>query len=165
MGINPPSLYAAFGNKARLFLEAVEFYERTYWDHTWARMGQEPDVRLAVDCFFKDAAGILLSPLVPCGCLVVIAALNVSSESAEVFEAMKVLRQQGMVHFTRRLEQGVLDGQLPPQTDVASLAAVLNTLLEGMSIHVRDGVTLAEMEKVAAHAVRLLPGASVRESQ
>lgn len=161
MGINPPSLYAAFGNKAKLFLEAVDFYERTYWDHTWARMGEEPDVHRAIDRFFMDAAGILLSPLVPCGCLVVIAAINVSSESVEVFEAMKVLRQEGIIHFTRRLNQAVLDGQLPAQTDVASLAAVLNTLLEGMSIHVRDGVTLAEMEKVAAHAVRLLPTASI----
>lgn len=35
MDINPPSLYAAFGNKASLFLEAVDYYETTYWDHTW----------------------------------------------------------------------------------------------------------------------------------
>src|SRR5258706_15807861 len=28
MGINPPSLYAAFGDKERLFMEAVERYER-----------------------------------------------------------------------------------------------------------------------------------------
>lgn len=165
MGINPPSLYAAFGNKAKLFLEAVDFYERTYWDHTWARMHQEPDVYVAVDRFFKDSAGILLSPLVPCGCLVVIAAINVSSESVEVFEAMKALRLEGIIHFTKRLNQAVLDGQLPAQTDVASLAAVLNTLLEGMSIHVRDGVTLSAMEKVAAHAVKLLPGSGPAASK
>lgn len=157
MGINPPSLYAAFGNKAKLFLEAVDFYERTYWDATWARMGMETDVHRAVDVFFRDAAGILLSPKVPCGCLVVLAAINVSSESAEVFETVKALRQEGITHFTKRLEQGVSDGQLPRETDVKALAAVLNTLLEGMSIHVRDGVALADMKKLAAYAVRLLP--------
>ena len=27
MEINPPSLYAAFGNKAQLFMEAVQHYE------------------------------------------------------------------------------------------------------------------------------------------
>ena len=157
MGINPPSLYAAFGNKAKLFLEAVDFYERTYWDEIWGRMGKEPDVHRAVDTFFEDAATILLAPQVPCGCLVVLAAINVSPESVEVLETVRALRQEGITHFTKRLEQGVIDGQLPETTDIKSLAAVLNTLLEGMSLHVRDGVTLVEMKKVAAHAVRLMP--------
>ena len=75
----------------------------------------------------------------------------------EVFEAVKALRLEGIGHFTRRIEQAIGDGQLPADTDVGSLAAVLNTLLEGMSIHVRDGVALAEMTKLAAYAVRLLP--------
>lgn len=157
MGINPPSLYAAFGNKAKLFLEAVDFYERNYWDAPWARMAAEPDVHRAIDNFFREAGEILLSPKVPCGCLVVLAAINVSAESGEVFEAVKALRLEGIGHFTRRIEQAIGDGQLPADTDVGSLAAVLNTLLEGMSIHVRDGVALAEMTKLAAYAVRLLP--------
>ena len=42
MGINPPSLYAAFGNKVKLFLEAMDFYERTYWDATWVGLEKEP---------------------------------------------------------------------------------------------------------------------------
>ena len=157
MGINPPSLYAAFGNKAKLFLEAVDFYERTYWDAPWARMADEPDVHRAIDRFFKESGEILLSPQVPCGCLVVLAAINVSAESVEVFNAVKALRQEGIAHFSKRLKKGIRDGQLPARTDVKSLAAVLNTLLEGMSIHVRDGVTLSEMTKLAAYAVRLLP--------
>ena len=43
MGINPPSLYAAFGEKERLFLEAVARYEKLqgdscpYCDETTAR--------------------------------------------------------------------------------------------------------------------------------
>ena len=32
MKINPPSLYATFGNKATLFLEALRHYEQTYWE-------------------------------------------------------------------------------------------------------------------------------------
>ena len=48
MGINPPSLYAAFGNKAQLFMEAVGHYERVFWDATWDKMGDVPDVRAAI---------------------------------------------------------------------------------------------------------------------
>lgn len=157
MGINPPSLYAAFGNKAKLFLEAVDFYERTYWDAACERLEAAPDVHKAVKAFFQEAASILLSPQAPCGCLVVLAAINVSPDSAEVSEAIKVLRQEGKNLFFRRLMRAVKEGQLPSSTDVKSLSSALKTMLEGMSIQARDGLTQSEMTKLAAHAVRLLP--------
>ncbi|SDO80186.1 transcriptional regulator, TetR family [Rhodoferax sp. OV413] len=157
MGINPPSLYAAFGNKAKLFLEAVDFYERTYWNATWADLEKATDVYRAIEAFFKAAAGILLSPQAPCGCLVVLAAINVSSDSTEVFDAIKSLRQVSKRLFLQRLKQGIKDGQLPAKTDVKSLAATFSTMLEGMSIQARDGLSPAELVRVGSHAVRLLP--------
>ena len=38
-----------------------------------------------------------------------------------------------------------------------SLATALNTLLEGMSIQARDGLSRAELEKVGLMAVAMLP--------
>ncbi|HFL4097314.1 TPA: TetR/AcrR family transcriptional regulator [Escherichia coli] len=38
IGIRPPSLYAAFGSKAALFVAAAYFYERMYWHDVWARL-------------------------------------------------------------------------------------------------------------------------------
>ena len=157
MAINPPSLYAAFGNKATLFLEAVDFYERTYWEATWARMKTEPDIHRAIAAFFKEAAHILLSPQAPCGGMVVLAAVNVSPESVEVSSAIAKLRQDGKNLFLQRIKRAIKDGQLPTKTDAKSLAAALNTLLEGMSLQARDGLTQSEMARLAAHAVRLLP--------
>ena len=74
MEIKPPSLYAAFGNKAQLFMEAVQHYEDVYWDATWERMEDVPDVHEAMASFFRDAARILTSQEAPCGCLVILAA-------------------------------------------------------------------------------------------
>lgn len=157
MGINPPSLYAAFGNKAKLFLEAVNHYERVYWDETWARMGQEADLHRAIEDFFRESAHILTSPKAPCGCLVVLAAINAAPESHDVIEALKVLRQEGREHFLKRLKRGIKDGHLPPKADVKSLASALNTLLEGMSIQARDGLSRAEMEDIGRAAGAMLP--------
>lgn len=72
MGINPPSLYATFGNKSSLFLEAVRYYERTYWDAPAKRFLAEPDLYRAVGNFFSESAQILLSPDTPCGCMVIL---------------------------------------------------------------------------------------------
>lgn len=158
MNIRPPSLYAAFGNKARLFLEAVDYYEKTYWDDAWARMLQDDDVHSAIHHFFEESAAILTSQAVPCGCLVVLAAVNVSPESQDVFEAVKVLREEGRHHFLTRLRRGISDGQLPEDTDVVGIAMTLNTLLEGMSVPALDGVPAEALARIATNAVRLLPG-------
>ena len=157
MEINPPSLYAAFGNKAKLFLEAVNHYEKVYWEATWHRMSQEPDLHRCIENFFRTSAQILTSPDAPCGCLVVLAAINVSPDSQEVIEALRAMRQDGRNYFLNRLKRGVLDGNLPSKTDVKSLATALNTLLEGMSIQARDGLSRAELERVGLMAVAMLP--------
>lgn len=76
MEINPPSLYSAFGNEASLFMEAVDFYEKTYWDAPSKKLMADPDIYRGIHTFFREAAYILLSPDSPCGCMVVLAAIN-----------------------------------------------------------------------------------------
>lgn len=157
MGINPPSLYAAFGSKARLFLEAVDHYEKVYWDTTWGKMEKEPDLHRAIKDFFLEAANILTSPEAPCGCLVVLAAINVSPESQEVIDALKLLRQEGKDFFLQRLQRGLNEGYLPPDTDVKALANSLSTMLEGMSIQAQDGMSREDLINIATIAITMLP--------
>lgn len=157
MNINPPSLYATFGNKASLFLEAVHHYEHTYWDEPAKRFLAEPNVYAAVENFFNEAAKILLSPETPCGCMVVLAAVNISETEKEIIKAVRELRLATKKMFADRLRRAILDGQIPADTDVPALAGALNTLLEGLSIQARDGLFQSELKAFASYAVRMLP--------
>jgi AcrR family transcriptional regulator len=157
MEINPPSLYAAFGNKAQLFMEAVQHYEDVYWNATWQRMEDTRDIREAMANFFREAAGILTSQEVPCGCMVILAATNVSQESKEINDALRALRQEGKDCFLARLKRAVEEEQLPEPADVEALASTLNTILEGMSLQARDGMSAAELARIATTAMALLP--------
>ena len=157
MGINPPSLYSAFGNKASLFLEAVNFYETKYWEAPSKKLKAEPDLYRAIDNFFRESARILLSPDSPCGCMVVLAAINVSADAKEVINSIRELRLATKDMFADRLRRGIDDGQLPADTDVPALAGALNTMLEGLSIQARDDLSQDDLERIASHAVRLLP--------
>ena len=152
MEINPPSLYSAFGNKAKLFMEAVSYYEKVYWKATWERLEEVENIHQAIDNFFSESADILLSPSAPCGCMVVLAAINVSQESADVVKAVSVLRQEGKDLFDKRLTRAVREKQLPADTNTAALATVLNTLLEGMSIEAKDGATLRSLKTTGQYA-------------
>ena len=157
MEINPPSLYATFGNKASLFLEALRHYEHTYWDAPAQRFLAEPDVHAAVEQFFREAAEILLSPETPCGCMVVLAAVNISDDEKEIIAAVRELRLATKTMFADRFRRAIQDGQIPADTDVPALAGALNTLLEGLSLQARDGLFQSELKAIAAHAVRMLP--------
>ncbi|MFW0755844.1 TetR/AcrR family transcriptional regulator [Pseudomonas sp. H11T01] len=157
MGINPPSLYAAFGNKSKLFLEAVNYYEARFWDATWERMDSEPDLYRAITDFFHSAAAIVTEPEAPCGCMVVLAGVNVSESAQEITNALKALRQEGRDYLQQRLDRAVEDGQLAADVDTLILAAALNTLLEGMSLQAHDGLSRQTLEGIAATAVGMLP--------
>lgn len=157
MGINPPSLYAAFGSKAALFLEAIRSYEKTYWEAPARRFLAEPDVYTAVENFFHEAAQLLLSPETPCGCMIVLAAVNISDDETDIIAAIGELRRETKRMFADRLRQAILEGHIPADTDVPALAGALNTMLEGLSLQARDGLFQSELKAIAAHAVRMLP--------
>ncbi|WP_159715897.1 TetR/AcrR family transcriptional regulator, partial [Geminicoccus flavidas] len=48
MGIGSPSLYAAFGSKEALYLEALRYYADHYGDLVWGRYGSAATARQAV---------------------------------------------------------------------------------------------------------------------
>lgn len=157
MQIRPPSLYASFGNKARLFMEALRYYEDTYWSEPARRFAEEPDIYTAVRTFFTEAATILLSPDTPCGCMLVLATINISDEETEIISLVRELRDQTKQLFVDRLRKAITDGQIPADTDVPALAGALNTFLEGLSIQARDNLFQCQLKAIAAHAVRMLP--------
>jgi len=160
MGINPPSLYAAFGNKSALFLEAASHYESVYWDAAWERLGASSSVVNGVERFFDDAADILTAPATPCGCMIVLAAVNISDGADDVCNTLKALRGQGVARFRALLDKGIASGELRQDTSVGIVAEALKTLLEGLSIRARDGTSRQELANIGAQAVRMLPTAS-----
>ena len=157
MQLNPPSLYTTFGHKATLFLEALRHYEQSYWEAPAQRFLAAPDIYAAVEDFFQEAAQILLSPETPCGCMVVLAAVNIAADEKEIIETVRQLRLATKQMFAERLRRAITDKQIPPDTDVPALAGALNTLLEGLSLQARDGLFQSELKAIAAHAVRMLP--------
>src|SRR5262245_43495035 len=77
MGINPPSLYAAFGNKEDLFRKALDRYvaERT---HFWSEALAQPTARASVGHLLRESANFLTETCNPPGCLMVRGALACS---------------------------------------------------------------------------------------
>jgi AcrR family transcriptional regulator len=156
MGITPPSLYAAFGDKEHLFLEAVERY--TCGPGKGApRAEAQPTARQAVAAWLHDAAVELTSPCHPRGCMVMTAAANCSASSTHIQAALAEHRAAQHAAVRERIERGIADGELPPSTDACALADFYVTVLEGMSFQARSGATRDRLLATADLAMRAWP--------
>jgi len=155
MDINPPSLYAAFGDKEKLFLEAVQRYARTRGES--CPYYAEPTAREAIEKLLTYMAEELTANSHPRGCLIMMAAAT----SANASEAMqKLLAQQRSASremLRNRIKQGIQEGDVPAGTDASALADFYATILTGMSLQARDGTSRKSLLATVAQAMAVFP--------
>src|SRR5712671_1145407 len=84
MGINPPSLYAAFGNKEGLFRKALDRYAEQHMKF-WNKALEAPTARGVVEHLLRESANFLTEARNPPGCLFVRGALS-CSEAADAIQ-------------------------------------------------------------------------------
>lgn len=153
MGINPPSLYAAFGDKEHLFLEAVERYQTKRGDE--CPYADAPTAEEAIEKLLTYAAMEFSRPSNPRGCLMVMAATTSSTSSARLQSALARHRAEARAYLKARIDRGLAEGELPRGTDTGALADFYHAIVAGMSLQARDGASrkrLMAMVKAAMHA-------------
>ncbi|WP_326568164.1 TetR/AcrR family transcriptional regulator [Amycolatopsis rhabdoformis] len=157
MGINPPSLYAAFGGKEALFREAVDQYSATYGSATPRALAEEPTAHAAIEAMLRDNVRVYVDPAHPTGCMVVLAATNCSPANRSVCEHLGLARAHVRELIRARLRRGVEAGELPEATDVDALGGYYATVLFGLSVQARDGAGLPELTAVIDAALTCWP--------
>jgi AcrR family transcriptional regulator len=156
MGINPPSLYAAFGNKETLFKKALDRYE-TRRDEIFEEAFASPTARKAIQRLLEGTAERLSGRDGPSGCLMVQAALCGGEECDSVRKDLAARRAQGEVLIRKRLERGKKDGDLPKDADLIGLARYLATVMQGMAVQAASGASRKELRAIAGTALRAWP--------
>jgi AcrR family transcriptional regulator len=155
MGINPPSLYAAFGDKERLFLECVERYQAKRGGE--CPFGDEPTARGAIAKLLLYTATELSKPCNPRGCMMVMSAATCSTSSEEMQAALHERRATSRARIRERIERGLKDGDVPPGIDTAALADFYVAVISGMSLQARDGASRRSLLAMVETAMRAWP--------
>ena len=148
MGINSPSLYAAFGCKEQLFREAVELYEATEGGAPLRAMAGQPTARASFEAMLRSNVETFADPTTPPGCMIVLAAAAGAVGNAEVRDFLADNRREVVSMLAARVERGVEEGDVPPGTDARALATFYATVLQGLSIQSRDGAPAAALHAV-----------------
>lgn len=157
MGISPPSLYAAFGDKQALFLETVDRYVTRGGADTLSLMGDAKTAREAVAHFLEISAQRLTNPHFPRGCMVVLAAVSCSEEAAPVQHKLAACRAAWEKSLKQRIEQGIACGELAEGTSAAALASFYMAVVQGMSLHAKDGAPRKRLQEIAETALSAWP--------
>lgn len=156
MGITAPSLYAAFGNKKQLFLEAVDRYLARQIE-SLTLFHDATTAREAAHHLLLTSATLFTGSDTPAGCLVTSATISCSSAAEDVQIALREIRKQVEAELLEKIEHDVAAGKLGPEPAARPLAALCMAVVEGMSTLARDGATRSELIAVAEAAMRAWP--------
>jgi AcrR family transcriptional regulator len=155
MGINRPSMYAAFGNKEQLFKKAVERYSeapQAFLEDCLAA----PTIRDVAHRLFQGTAERLADPKNPRGCLILQGALACGKESESIRRdliARRAVREEMIRH--RFAQAG--SRELPKGMKADDLARYVATVLQGLAIQAASGATAEELKGIADVAMRSWP--------
>jgi AcrR family transcriptional regulator len=136
MGISSPSLYAAFGDKRRLFEDAVECYESG--PTAVARRAMAADTATEVfDAMMDLAVTEYCRPGNPRGCMVI---------SDPTCAAQRGRCRNAIAARLRKAQKA---GDLPQAADPRALADYTFAVLTGLSTLARDGGTRRQLRATA----------------
>lgn len=156
MGINMPSLYAAFGNKETLFRKALDRYLQKPASYFAAAL-EESTARRATEKLFQGAIDMVMDPRHPDGCLLVQGGLATGPMAEWVRKELGLLRTAAEAALRGRYERAIAQRDLPKSVDAAKLARYIVTVLWGLSVQRVGGATRAQLKEVVQWAMRAWP--------
>ena len=155
MGLNPSSIYAAFGDKHALFQFAVKRYMEMRARYAGKAL-EEPTLEKVVRALFDNTVAFLTTPGHPPTCMTLAGAVGCSVDASSARDIMTEIRKQNEVAMRKRFLQARKRGELSKDINVDDYTRYLSSILAGLSIQAANGSTKAELKRTAQMALRHL---------
>jgi AcrR family transcriptional regulator len=120
-------------------------------------MSTTGSAREAVEQMLQGAARQFADARHPLGCMVAAGELQTSEAQNPLVLEVAGLRQAAQRVIRDRLDRARQDGELPADTDTATLAAFYAMTIQGMAVQARDGAKPAMLKRLADLALRAWP--------
>lgn len=158
-GLTKPSLYAAYGNKEKTFLTALDLYVARYVQPGIDGLGRESNAREAIRLLLVATAKGLTANDTPPGCMIATnaACIDAPDIPQAVADAIKSAASKTPNAVKARLTKAQADGQLPTNTGVSALTAFYGTLIVGLSDLAKQGTPLEALLQVVDLAMLVWP--------
>ena len=155
MGLNPSSIYAAFGDKHALFQLVVMRYMNLRAQYAVTAL-EEPTLERFIRALFENTVAFLTTPGHPPTCMTLAGAVGCSLDATPARDLMTAIRKQNQVALKERLLKARKSGELAKEINVDDYTRYLSTIVAGLSIQAANGSTKAELNRTAQMALRHL---------
>jgi AcrR family transcriptional regulator len=155
MGLNPSSIYAAFGDKHALFQLAVKRYMEMRAQYAGKAL-EESSLEKVVRALFDNTVAFLTTPGHPPTCMTLAGSVGCSLDASPARDIMTEIRKQNEVAMRERFLQARKSGELSKDVNVDDYTRYLSSILAGLSIQAANGSTKAELTRTANMALRYL---------
>jgi len=155
-GINRGSIYAAFTNKRRLFIEALRHYDKVHRADHLARIAQQHAPKDAIIAAFEDAAKNTGQDGTPGGCLLVNTVLELSPHDGEVRDLADACLQEVEEFFYSMIVAAKREGTVKRSTAPRKTAQALLGLFLGLRVLTRSAPRQPAIDAITSQAKVML---------
>lgn len=156
MGINRPSLYATFGNKQRLFMEAIDRYAETLGSEPMKALYREQDIENAIAVFFETKIRYFTLRGKPRGCLISNIATEAAENDGQVRDKLTGMFAENERLIADRLRIAQDQGQLSKNSDPHALARMIVSIALSIATRARVGDSRKELSRTVGDFMAVL---------
>jgi TetR/AcrR family transcriptional regulator, copper-responsive repressor len=158
-GMNPPSLYAAFGNKHAIYLKALSRYWEIALAATREALAEDRPLREALMLAYEAALSIYFSGRGRArGCFVLGTAVAEAVDDTDIRNSVAAGLRATDADFEARLRRARDKGELKPSADPAALAVLASATMHTIAVRARAGMPRSELREIAQKAVHVICG-------
>lgn len=147
IGVKGPSVYAAFGNKDSIFVEAVKAYSEMILNGPLKALSEEPDIYQALEKLLKGNLEFFVNSANPKGCLIMTSAINATPEHTDLVDFVRSYRDDYKQRLAQRFELAIEQRQIKKEINPTYLAEYYLMIIHGMALRAKDGSGLSGLTK------------------
>lgn len=155
-GLQPGSLYSAFGNKKGLYLEVVDQYSRSFIAQIHSLRDNDGAALDKLHGLLQQVVDEALSGDSDRGCLTVNALLEMSQHDAEIAARLCAYNAQLRKAFAWLVKDAQADGTVSTASDANELAAFVINNIWGMRVMCRSQPDRASLEAIVVGVMAAL---------
>jgi AcrR family transcriptional regulator len=157
LGINRPSVYAAFGNKEELFAQALAKYNQGPIAYLNDVLSEKTSRDVVKEMLMKSVE-LLTCAEQSRACLAIQSSMSSELAAAGIQQNIVAGLHQIEMNIKNRFDQAIAEGDLPKDTDSWLLTKYVTTIHKGLSIQASNGASAEELRGVVEITMKSWPG-------
>lgn len=149
MGINRGSLYDTFGDKHRLFLEALDRYDEAFHTKILGVLGESDSPRKAIEGVFETVIRECACDSGRRGCLLTNTAVELSAQDNDTASRVQANFSRIESAFEKAIIKAKEKGEISAPHDTKALARFLTSGLQGLRVMSKAWPSRAVLRDVA----------------